>query len=348
MTKNLFQKTLLNENFERPPVWFMRQAGRYHSHYQNLKKKYSFIEICKLPKVACEATMGPIRDFDFDAAILFSDLLFPLEVMGMGLEYNPGPQLSWHLDSVDKIDRLRGGARLAKDLFFQAEAIQLIRKELPSSKGLIGFVGAPLTLYTYAVEGTHKGDLASAKAGLYDGRFDLFFEKLKDLLLENMLLQARSKIDVLCVMDTAAGDFSIEDFQEKVVPTLKIVFDEFQKRCPDVPILYYSKNTTQTHWNFVQNLSVSGYGVDWKTKMSDVIKNRNQKIVQGNFDPNLMLLPRNEFEPHLDQFFKDTCLLTKNELAGWICNLGHGILPQTPEENVRLFIQKQRQAFSAT
>src|SRR6476661_317951 len=94
---NRFQVTLQGKNESRPPVWMMRQAGRYHSHYQALRKKYSFIELCKKPEIACEATMGPIRDFDFDAAILFSDLLFPLEAMGMGLRYEEGPKLDWHL-----------------------------------------------------------------------------------------------------------------------------------------------------------------------------------------------------------------------------------------------------------
>ena len=99
-------------NLGRPPVWFMRQAGRYHGHYQELRRQYSFIDLCKLPHIACEATMGPIRDFDFDAAIMFSDLLFPLEAMGMGLKYEPGPKLDWHLKSKSDLNRLQGGASL--------------------------------------------------------------------------------------------------------------------------------------------------------------------------------------------------------------------------------------------
>src|SRR5688572_9679618 len=105
----LLKDALALKNLNRPPVWMMRQAGRYHSHYQVLRKKYSFIELCKLPEVACEATMGPIRDFDFDAAILFSDLLFPLEAMGMGLSYQEGPQLGWFLRETGDLKRLRSG-----------------------------------------------------------------------------------------------------------------------------------------------------------------------------------------------------------------------------------------------
>src|SRR4051812_34624289 len=186
MTQNLFRSALKQENSSRPPVWFMRQAGRYHAHYQALRAKHSFIDLCKIPEVACEATMGPIRDFDFDAAILFSDLLFPLEAMGMGLKYEEGPKLDWHLKETSDLARLQGGGGLVKELEFQARALEQIRKKLPQDKGLIGFVGGPLTLFCYAVEGSHKGELDSARKGLNDGRFTGFFEKLLDLLVGNM------------------------------------------------------------------------------------------------------------------------------------------------------------------
>ncbi|NDD93336.1 uroporphyrinogen decarboxylase, partial [bacterium] len=189
---NLFQKALRGENLDsRPPVWLMRQAGRYHSHYQKMKERYTFMELCKIPEAACETTMGPIRDFDFDAAILFSDLLFPLEALGMGLRYEPGPKLDWHLQSFEDTKKLdRGGGKLLERLSFQADAMKLIRKELPQSKGLLGFVGGPSTLFAYAVEGSHAGDLESTKRGLSDGRFDAFNDVLLDLLAENMALQA--------------------------------------------------------------------------------------------------------------------------------------------------------------
>src|SRR5258708_1210675 len=119
MSDNLFLKTIRRENDKRPPVWMMRQAGRYHAHYQELRKTNSFIDLCKKTEVACEATMGPIRDFDFDAAILFSDLLFPLEAMGMGLRYEEGPKLDWHLQNISDLNRLQGGAKLASQLAFQ-------------------------------------------------------------------------------------------------------------------------------------------------------------------------------------------------------------------------------------
>src|SRR5271155_3613431 len=124
-------RALARDNGGRPPVWFMRQAGRYHQHYQRLRAKHEFIALCKQPELAAAVTLGPIEDFGFDAAILFSDLLFPLEAMGMSLSYAPGPQLAWHLTSTADLARLGGGVERAERLAFQAEAIALLRPRLP-------------------------------------------------------------------------------------------------------------------------------------------------------------------------------------------------------------------------
>ena len=141
---NLFQQAIRRENSGRPPVWFLRQAGRYHSHYQNLRARNSFMDVCKKPEIACEAALGPVQDFGFDAAILFSDLLFPLEAMGMGLEYSPGPKLAWHIETPEDAERLDSGSNLVSQLAFQAEAVRLTRQHLPASTGLLGFVAAHL------------------------------------------------------------------------------------------------------------------------------------------------------------------------------------------------------------
>ncbi len=208
---NRFQNTIRRQNKGRPPVWFMRQAGRYHAHYQGLRQTHGFMDLCKKPEVACETTMGPIRDFDFDAAILFSDLLFPLEVLGMGLSYEPGPKLEWHLQNKADLGRLNpGGESLARQLSYQSDAMALIRKALPVEKGLIGFVGGPLTLFFYAAAGSHSGDLKTAHEGMKDGRFEGFCERLEDLLAENMAMQARAGADTIAMMDTCAGEVSAE------------------------------------------------------------------------------------------------------------------------------------------
>src|SRR5436309_5438015 len=132
-----------------PPIWLMRQAGRYHKHYQALREKYSFMDLCKRPELAAEVALGPVLDFDFDAAILFSDLLFPLEALGMGLEYTDrGPQLGTQLDE-DSILRLRSVADAWPHLQFQGDAMRATRERIPNDRSLIGFVGGPWTLFVY-------------------------------------------------------------------------------------------------------------------------------------------------------------------------------------------------------
>src|SRR5436309_7910591 len=133
-----------------PPIWLMRQAGRYHKHYQALREKYSFMDLCKRPELAAEVALGPVLDFDFDAAILFSDLLFPLEALGMGLRYTErGPQLAWQLNAHN-ISDLRSADDAWPHLIFQGEAVRATRESLAAERSLIGFVGGPWTLFVYA------------------------------------------------------------------------------------------------------------------------------------------------------------------------------------------------------
>src|SRR5437879_326132 len=151
----LFQNALAHRAQSIPPIWLMRQAGRYHRHYQALRQKHSFMDLCKRPELAAAVALGPVIDFDFDAAILFSDLLFPLEALGMGLEYTDrGPQLGWHL-SEQTISQMRSVEDAWPHLLFQGEAMRATRERIPSDRSVIGFVGGPWTLFVYAVEGTH-------------------------------------------------------------------------------------------------------------------------------------------------------------------------------------------------
>ncbi len=344
---NLFETTLAKKNLGRPPVWFMRQAGRYHSHYQALRKTYSFIDLCKKPEVACEATMGPIQDFDFDAAILFSDLLFPLEVMGMGLRYEEGPKLDWHLRELSDLERLKGGVSLIEGLQFQAQAMRMIRQRLSPEKGLLGFVGGPLTLFCYAVEGSHQGSLDSARAGMKDGRFEGFFEKLKDLLVENMKIQAESGASVIAMMDTCAGEFIPSEYKLYAQGALRAVLAEFRAQVPSIPVLYYSKGTSWDHWESLTDLPIAGMGVDWRTDLSEVLMRYGTRwAIQGNVDPHWLFLDSQELETRLRKVFESVLRVPAENRKGWICGLGHGVLPKTPESNVRLFLKIQKEMFS--
>ncbi|KAB2674488.1 MAG: uroporphyrinogen decarboxylase [Verrucomicrobia bacterium] len=343
---NRFQQALARCNRGRPPVWFMRQAGRYHAHYQALKGRHSFMELCKAPELACEVTLGPIDDFGFDAAILFSDLLFPLEAMGMGLAYEPGPVMGWHLRETADLARLAGGEGRLGELQFQADAMRLIRAALPAGKGLLGFVGGPWTLFAYAVEGSHKGSLESAIAGLADGRFEGFCERLLPLLAANMVLQYEAGADTVAVMDTCAGDLPPGMFGRSVMPWLRRLFDAVHERLPGAPITYYSKHTGPAHWHWIETLPAACFGVDWLHPLPQVMAQLGQRrAIQGNVDPHWLLLPPDELETRLRAWFAEMKKLEPDQRAGWICGLGHGVLPQTPESNVRLFLALQAESF---
>ena len=335
-----------------PPVWFMRQAGRYHSHYQGMKRKHTFIELCKIPEAATEVTFGPIRDFDFDAAILFSDLLFPLEVLGMGLRYEPGPKLDWHLTDKSLLKNLNPRKKTAQELVqgiaYQGEALKLIRSRLSPEKSLLGFVGGPLTLFYYAVEGSHQGSLDLAKKGLTDGRFDAFNEIMVPLLVENMSLQARSGADAVAVMDTCAGEVEPWLYQQVVIPSLKEVLIQFRRRHPNTPVVYYSKGTGPWHWQHLTDLPFECLGIDWNHDLSEVLNTWGDRwSIQGNFDPHKMLLPEYAVKKELEKFFNPLMKLPRKKLNGWVTGLGHGVLQTTPEANVREFIRYHREVFKS-
>ena len=347
-TGTIFGAAIARANTGRPPVWFMRQAGRYHSHYQELKKRYTFMELCKNTDAACEATLGPIEDFGFDAAILFSDLLFPLEAMGMGLTYDEGPKLDWHLKTKADCGKLRGGANKAAFMSFQGEAMAKIRARLPKEKGLLGFVGGPLTLFCYAVEGSHLGGLKESHAALADGRFEAFRDNLLDLLAGNMAIQARGGADCMAIFDTCAGDFSQEVYGKYAVPALKDVLARFKKLCPDTPVTYYSKGTGPAHWKLLDGLPIDCLGVDWHHDLAQVLTDWSGKYaIQGNIDPEWLHLPAAELEKRLREVFAKVKALPAELRRGWVCGLGHGVLQRTPEDNVRLFLRVQKEIFGS-
>ncbi len=331
---DIFENRINTNGKTQVPVWFMRQAGRYHDHYQNLKKTYDFMTLCKEPKLACEVTMGPIDEFKFDAAILFSDLLFPLEQLGMDLIYNPGPKLGYKIETLDDIKKLNKAPD--KDFFnFQKDACSLLKETLPESKTLLGFVGAPFTLYAYAVEGAHAGALVSSKKGLYDGRFEQFCELLLPNVLHEMKIQAEGGADAVCIFDTAVGELTTKDFKNIVLPKLKFLTKEFKNSYPDKQIIYYSRNTHKNHLRLIQDDNIDVLGIDWRHNLSEVLNEFSKDyFIQGNFDPCWLHLPWNEVEANLKVFHQE--LVDANvDFSKWICGLGHGVLQHTPQENVK-------------
>ncbi|MFT3905767.1 MAG: uroporphyrinogen decarboxylase family protein [Steroidobacteraceae bacterium] len=347
MTERLLQAALKRNNRGRPPVWFMRQAGRYHAHYQKLRAAHEFIDLCKQPELAVEVTLGPIEDFGFDAAILFSDLLFPLEAMGLGLRYDPGPKLDWQLRAPADLARLRGGAALAQHLAFQGEALRRLRQRLPASCSLIGFVGGPFTLYAYAAAGSHEGFGRAGLPGLDNGLYAGFCAKLQGLLAANMALQAEAGAEAVAIFDTSAGALSASDYARLVVPPLAAVIAEFRRTHPHTPLIYYSRGTDAEYWRALQPLGIQCLGVDWQSNLAATLaEQQGHWAVQGNIDPHWLHLPPNELEANLRSVWGEVARLPADVRAGWVCGLGHGVLPGTPEENVRLALRVQREMFA--
>jgi uroporphyrinogen decarboxylase len=346
VSETLLSAALARRNSGRPPVWFMRQAGRYHRITSALRARHEFIALCKQPELAAEVTLGPIEDFGFDAAILFSDLLFPLEAMGMGLRYEPGPKLDWHLRDR-RIWRGSVGAASRNHMEFQAEAIRLLRPRLGAERALIGFVGGPFTLYAYAVAGSHEGFTRAGLMGLEDGLYEGFCERLIELLAGNMVLQARAGADCVALFDTAAGSLDPAQFERHAVAPLAQVVARFRAACPDTPLIYYSRDTGPEHWRALEPLSLQCLGVDWRHDLVATLREQTPRwCLQGNLDPEWLHLPAAELETHVRRVFASVAALPASVRAAWVCGLGHGVLQHTPEENVRLVLRLQREMFA--
>jgi uroporphyrinogen decarboxylase len=200
-------------------------------------------------------------------------------------------------------------------------------------------VGAPFTLYGYAVEGSHAGSLVSSKTGLYDGRFEQFCELLLPNVLHEMKIQAAGGADAICMFDTAVGELTVKDYKNIALPKIKWLTSEFKKSYPKTKIIYYSRNTHLDHMRSIQDDNIDVLGVDWRHNLAEVLNEFSKDYyIQGNFDPCWLHLPWNEVEDNLKVFHQDL-VEAKVDFSKWICGLGHGVLQHTPQENVKKTIE---------
>ena len=325
-----------------PPIWFMRQAGRYHSHYQNLRKRHSFMELCKNPELSAEVALGPMKDFDFDVSILFSDLLFPLESMGLKLDYNPGPvferkMTKKNLQEMNQDDLLE---KRAEGLKFQKKALLCTRERLPQNKSLIGFVGGPWTLFTYAVE---KKVLESFLKEEKEGQemFDLFSKALLPILVKNIQWQVEGEAEVIMVFDSATGKLNSKLYSKYMLPLLQSLSSLYPEK-----LGYYSKGLSPEDLRPLLKFPWAGLGYDQSWRAEGWPLPQTKGFFQGNFDPLLMLQDFKSFESSLNTYLSDWMKKTSEERKGWVCGLGHGVLPKTPQKNVKYFVKRVREAFS--
>lgn len=334
-----FINALNNTPQKTPPIWFMRQAGRYHAHYQNLRSKYSFDQLCKTPDLASEVALGPIQDFDFDVAILFSDILYPLEALGMGLTYTDhGPRLGFQLDETN-FSQLKKVEEAFPFMAFQQEAMKLTRQKIPKDKSLIGFVGGPWTLFVYAVEGSHAGSLIQSKKNL--NLYLKFTEMIETFLIQNIQMQLNGGAEIVMIFDTAAGEVSPTFFKTYLQPVLSRLIQKFPQK-----VGYYSKGTQNSFFDAdFQQLPLAGQGFDHRCFLPDLLKMRRKGFTQGNFDQSLLHMENSDFKKILSTYIQEIKKLSQEEQAGWVSGLGHGVLPKTPERNVKEFVQIIRNEF---
>jgi uroporphyrinogen decarboxylase len=349
--RSLFARVLRGEVAQVPPIWLMRQAGRYHSHYQRLRARHSFDALCRTPELSAEVAMGPVSDFDFDAAILFSDLLFPLEALGFGLSYDAGPPKLDGSLTLDRVASFRPQPEALERLDFQRQAMLATRARLSPDKGLIGFVGGPWTLFVYAVEGTHAGALARSKSSL--DLYRAFADRMVPLIIENIRLQFQGGADVVMVFDTAAGELGPDEFQRSIAGDLETMARAFPQQ-----LGYYAKGRAHDVLRSkgprsgvrarsgVRESPWGGYGFDASWDLAQVLSEPHDGFVQGNFDQVLLKLTGLELEREIDRFLEPLRELDAADRRGWICGLGHGVLPGTPEESVRTFVTRVRETFA--
>jgi uroporphyrinogen decarboxylase len=330
-----FLRACRGEEVEYTPVWLMRQAGRYLPEYQAVRSNIDFLTLCKNPKLAAEVTLQPVDILGVDAAILFSDILIPLEAMGMRLEFSDkeGPVLSEPIRSKSSVERLII-PDVEEDLPFIFDTIKLLVKELENKVPLIGFSGAPFTLATYMIEGgTSKNFLHTKKLMFQNTQvFHYLMETLTDMVVSYLSAQIRAGAQAVQIFDTWAGILTPVDYNKFACPYVKKAVADLKKE--GVPIIYFVNDCA----GILKEVRKSGadvISVDWRIDLGDAVKKIGKKIVvQGNLDPCALFLPREKLEERV----KD--ILWKGETArGHIFNLGHGILPQTPVENVVAMVE---------
>ena len=333
MTNDRFLKACRREPVDRTPVWFMRQAGRYMAEYQRIRAKHSILEVCKTPDLAAEVTLQPIERFDLDAAIIFADILLPLEPMGLQLTFREeeGPVILNPIRHQDDVTRLR---QVESDAFrFSFDAVSLAKKALDGRVPLIGFAGAPFTLASYAIEGGSSRNYLNTKQMMFSrpDQWHALLRKLSDVVMTYLENQIRAGVEVVQIFDSWVGCLSPADYGEYVLPHVQSVIDRLKPE--GIPIIYFGTGTS-TLLPLMRSAGSDVLGLDWHDELDEAWERVGFDVaVQGNLDPVVLFAPL----PEIERRIKDILDRAGNR-AGHIFNLGHGILPKTPVDHVEAAI----------
>ncbi len=329
---DLLLRTARGEQTERPPVWLMRQAGRILPQYRAIRSRLSgFIELVTTPELAAEVTIQPVDELGVDAAILFSDILVVPEAMGLPYELveKVGPRFPQTIKTSEDIERLQSGSDAAERLGYVYDAIQCTTKALDGRVPLIGFAGAPWTLMAYMIEGGGSKTFSKARGFLYQEPHlaHRLMEKISETIIQYIHLQVGQGIHLVQLFDSWAGHLHPIHYQEFVLPYVK----EICKQIQAVPLTFFAKGAPFL-LDEMEGLDCAVVGLDWMTNPKEA-RNRvgTQKVLQGNMDP-CQLYAENE----------EVQAATQSMLASFgrqhIANLGHGVYPDTPLEQVKTFV----------
>jgi len=315
---------------DRTPVWFMRQAGRYMPEYRAVRKQHSLIEICKNPQLAADVTITAADILKVDAAIVFADLLLPLEVMGLPFHFaaGEGPVIEKPVRNAEDVTRLRTDC--ASDLDYVAEAVRLVVKHFGSTLPVIGFCGAPFTLASYMIEGGGSRHYVNTKTLMYSAPqvWDELLGKLVSVTSAYATAQVRAGADVIQVFDSWVGCLSPQDYRQFVLPRTAELVRNFRRS--GVPVIYFGTDTA-TLLSSMKETEADVIGLDWRIPLDEGWSRLgNRGAVQGNLDP-VVLFSR---WPQVKQRAQEILDRAAGR-NGHIFNLGHGILPETPVENVK-------------
>jgi uroporphyrinogen decarboxylase len=330
VAESRFLRACRRQQVDRTPVWFMRQAGRYMAEYRALRQTYTLLQLCRTPDLATEVTLQPVRRIDIDAAILFSDLLLPLEPMGIPFDFvkGEGPSIERPVRSAEDIDRVRT-FEPRESLRFTLETIKQVKRELAGKVPLIGFAGAPFTLASYAIEGGHSNNFALTK-GLMYGNPDAWHRlasKLACVATDYLIAQVEAGVDAVQLFDSWVGALGPEDYREFALPHSKRILDALKGR---VATIHFGV-ATGSILHLMREAGGDVLGADWRIPLDEAWERIGpDRAIQGNLDPTLLLGPRER----MLNGARDV-LARAGRRPGHIFNLGHGILPSTPVENVQ-------------
>lgn len=330
-----FLRACRRQPVDRTPVWFMRQAGRYMPEYRAIRARHSLLEICRQPELAAEVTLQPVHALGVDAAILFADILLPLVPMGIQLEFaaGEGPVIHNPIRAASDVARLRP-VDPRESLGYVLDAVQIIRHELDGVTPLIGFAGAPFTLASYILEGGASRNYVQTKQLMYGDppTWHALMDRLARVVAAYLVAQIEAGAQAVQLFDSWVGALSPDDYREHVLPYSRLIFDAV--RALDVPAIHFGTNTA-TLLLLMKEAGGDVIGLDWRTPLDwgwNVLG--LQVAVQGNLDPVALLAPRSELERRVRAILQQA-----DGRPGHIFNLGHGILPETPVENVKAVVE---------